>query len=161
MPWWRHQMETFSALLALCAGNSSVTGEFPSQRPVARSFDIFFDMRLNKRLSKQSIRRWFETPSRSCDVTVMLHIAMIRVIYLHTHTHIYIYHSGSLHWRQSNLMIVSKSKSKYSFHTSSTEQYSTCSKTKHLFNHGADRRSFCGIPSLSKGRHHVYIYIYI
>ena len=35
-------METFSALLALCAGNSPVTGEFPSQRPVTRSFDIFF-----------------------------------------------------------------------------------------------------------------------
>ena len=39
--WWRHQMETFSALLALCAGNSPVTGEFPSQKPVAQSFDIF------------------------------------------------------------------------------------------------------------------------
>ena len=26
--WWRHKMETFSALLALCAGNSPVTGEF-------------------------------------------------------------------------------------------------------------------------------------
>ena len=46
-------METFSALLALCAGNSPVTGEFPSQRPVTRSFDIFFDLSLNKRLSKQ------------------------------------------------------------------------------------------------------------
>ena len=39
--WWRHQMEAFSTLLALCAGNSPVTGEFPSQRPVARSFDVF------------------------------------------------------------------------------------------------------------------------
>ena len=57
--WWRNKMETFSALLALCAGNSPVTGEFPSQRPVTRSFDAFFDMRLNKRLSKQSIRWWF------------------------------------------------------------------------------------------------------
>ena len=38
--WWRHQMETFFALLALCAGNSSVTGEFPSQRPVTRKFDV-------------------------------------------------------------------------------------------------------------------------
>ena len=36
-------METFSALLALCTGNSPVTGEFPSQIPVTRSFDIFFD----------------------------------------------------------------------------------------------------------------------
>ena len=40
--WWRHQMEIFSALLAFCVGNSSVTGEFPSQRPVTRSFDVFF-----------------------------------------------------------------------------------------------------------------------
>ena len=42
-------METFSALLAICAGNSPVPGEFPAQRPVTRSFDIFFDLRLNKR----------------------------------------------------------------------------------------------------------------
>ena len=34
-------METFSALLALCEGNSPVAGECPSQNPVARSFDIF------------------------------------------------------------------------------------------------------------------------
>ena len=54
-------METFSALLALCAVNSPVTGEFPSQKPVTQSVDIFFDLRLNKRLSKQSRRRWFET----------------------------------------------------------------------------------------------------
>ena len=42
-------METFSALLAICAGNSPVTGEFPAQRPVMHSFDDFFDLRLNKR----------------------------------------------------------------------------------------------------------------
>ena len=40
--WWRHAMETFSALLALCAGNSPVAGEFPSQRPVTRSFDFSY-----------------------------------------------------------------------------------------------------------------------
>ena len=56
-------METFSALLALCAGNSPVTGEFPAQRPVTRSFDVCFDLRLNKRLSKRSWGWWFETPS--------------------------------------------------------------------------------------------------
>ena len=50
--WWRHQMETFSALLALCAGSSPVTGEFPSQRPVTRSFDVSLICALNKRLSK-------------------------------------------------------------------------------------------------------------
>ena len=61
--WWRHQMETFSALLAICAGNSPVTGEFPAQRPVTRSFDGLFDLLLNKRLSKQWWGWWFETPS--------------------------------------------------------------------------------------------------
>ena len=50
----RHQMETFSALLAVFAGNSPVTSEFPSQRPVTRNFDVFLDLRLNNRLSKQS-----------------------------------------------------------------------------------------------------------
>ena len=50
--------------LALWEGNSPVTGEFPSQRPVTRSFDVLFDLRLNKRLNKQSIRRWCGNPSR-------------------------------------------------------------------------------------------------
>ena len=63
--WWCHQMETFSALLALCEGNSPVTGEFPSQRPVTQSSHIFFDLRLNKQLSKQSWVWWFEMPSHS------------------------------------------------------------------------------------------------
>ena len=54
-----------SALLALCAGNSPVAGEFSAQRPATRSFDVCFDLRLDKRLSKQSKRRWFETPLRS------------------------------------------------------------------------------------------------
>ena len=58
--WWRHQMETFSALLAICARNSP----FPAQRPVTQSFDVFFVLRLNKRLSKQSCGRRFETLSR-------------------------------------------------------------------------------------------------
>ena len=48
-PLWRHQMVTFPLL-------------FPSQRPVTRSFGVFFNLRLNKRLSG---RRWFETPSPS------------------------------------------------------------------------------------------------
>ena len=48
MAWWRHEMETFSALLAICAGNSPVPGEFRAQRPVTRSFDVLFDLRLNK-----------------------------------------------------------------------------------------------------------------
>ena len=65
LTWWRHHMKTFSAVLAFCAGNSPVTGEFPSQRPVMRSFDVFFDLRLNQQLSKQWRHRWFEMPSHS------------------------------------------------------------------------------------------------
>ena len=63
-PWWRHQIETFSALLALCAGNSPVTGAFPSQRPVTRSFDVLFHLCLTN--------GWLN--NRRCvhyDVTVM------------------------------------------------------------------------------------------
>ena len=78
-PWWRHQMETFSALLALCAGKSLVIGEFPAQRPLTRSFDVFLDLLLNKPLSKQSWGWWFETLSRSlwchCNAVVYFSIA--------------------------------------------------------------------------------------
>ena len=63
--WWRHQMETFSALLAICAGNSPVPGVVPTQRPVTRNFDVYFDLRPNQRLSKQSRGWWFETLSCS------------------------------------------------------------------------------------------------
>ena len=45
----------------LC-GEFTGPGEFPAQRPVTRSFDVFFDLRLNKRLRKQSWGWWFETP---------------------------------------------------------------------------------------------------
>ena len=79
-PWWRHQMETVSALQALCAGNSPVPGEFPSQRPVTRSFDVFLDLRLNKRLSKQPWSWWFETPPwslwRQCNALVQ-HVGLL------------------------------------------------------------------------------------
>ena len=67
---WCQQMETFFALLALCEGNSPVTGEFLLQRLVTRSFDVFLD----NRLSKPSRHRWFETPPRSlvrhCNVQI-------------------------------------------------------------------------------------------
>ena len=71
-------METFFALLAICAGNWPVPGEFPAEMTVTRSFDVFFDLRLNKRLSKQSWGSgwWFETLSRPlwrhCNVLVQL-----------------------------------------------------------------------------------------
>ena len=62
--WWIHQMETFATLLAHWAGNSPVTGEFPSQRPVAQIFDVLSYLRL-KQLSIQSRHWWIETSSRS------------------------------------------------------------------------------------------------
>ena len=61
--WLRHRMETFSALLAICAGNSPVP-EVPGQGQWRGAFFFFFDLRLNKRLSKQSWCWWFETLSR-------------------------------------------------------------------------------------------------
>ena len=61
VPWWRHQMKHFPRYWHFVGG---LTGD-PSQRPVTRSFDAFFDLGLNKRLSKQSRRWWFETPSCS------------------------------------------------------------------------------------------------
>ena len=71
---WPHQMETFSALLAICAGNSPVTGDFPAQRPVTRSFDVFFDLRLNIQLSKQ----WWDVyqrcwNSKNSDTSLILY----------------------------------------------------------------------------------------
>ena len=57
------KMETFSALLSICAGNSPASGEYPAQRPVKRSFHVFFGLCLNKRLRKQSWGWWFETLS--------------------------------------------------------------------------------------------------
>ena len=74
--WWHHQMETFAALLAPCEGNPPVTGGFPSQRPVTRSFSVSltkasdaelwcFLWSAPERLSKQSRRWWFVTASRS------------------------------------------------------------------------------------------------
>ena len=68
---WKHSPR----YLAICAENSLVTGEFPSQRPATRSLDVFFHLPLNKRLNKQS-RGWlFETPSRPlwrhCNAGIM------------------------------------------------------------------------------------------
>ena len=65
IPWWRHQMETFSMLLALWVGNQPINCGFLSQSPVTRGFDVFCDVRLAKRMNKQSRRQWFDTPSRS------------------------------------------------------------------------------------------------
>ena len=82
----------------LCAGNSLVTGEFPSQRPVTWSFDVFSDLRLNKRLSKQSWGWWFETPScslwRHCNENVFTGIYATFVVRMNS-TNFFTYHQLS------------------------------------------------------------------
>ena len=65
-------METFSALLAICAENSPVAGEFSAQRPVTWSFDVFFDLRLNKRLRNNGEAGDLRRHRVHYDVTVML-----------------------------------------------------------------------------------------
>ena len=65
-------METFAALLAIYAGNSPVPGEFPTQRPVTRSFDVLFDLRLNKRLSNNGEACDLRRYRVHYDVTVMM-----------------------------------------------------------------------------------------
>ena len=102
------------ASLALCAGNSPVNDEFPSQRPVTQSFDVFFDLRLNKRLNNQSWDWWLEAPSRSlwrqCNVlkrpVFYLNFTCIRLavhIWLYVYYHCLIIHNrfwigGELAW---------------------------------------------------------------
>ena len=77
-PWWRHQMETFSALLAFWFTGHRWIPRTEAQWPVTRSFDVFFDLRLNQQLSKQWKRWWFEAPPRSlwrqCDASQRLEI---------------------------------------------------------------------------------------
>ena len=62
---WRNQMETFPRYWSFVGGIHRSPVDSPHKGPVTRSFDVFFDLRLNTRLSKQSRRRWFKTPSRS------------------------------------------------------------------------------------------------
>ena len=74
--WWRRQMEIFSTLLALCAGISSVIGDFPAQRPVTLSFAVCIDPRLNGWVINRDtgdLRR----QSAHFDVTVMTKLPII------------------------------------------------------------------------------------
>ena len=66
-------METFSTSLALCVWNSLVPGEFPTQRPVRWSFDVFFDLHPNKRWRKK-----YELSYNTPNVTQLL----LNIIYV-------------------------------------------------------------------------------
>ena len=83
LTWWRHQMETFSVLLAICAGNSPVPGEFPAQRPVTRSSDVFFDLHgwVNNG-EAGDLRRH----RAHYDVTIMITEAEWRIHIMHQYT---------------------------------------------------------------------------
>ena len=70
--WWRHEMEIFSAILALCEGNPPVTGGFPSERASNAGFGVFCDVSLHKRLHKQSSANDLRRPDDHCDVTAMV-----------------------------------------------------------------------------------------
>ena len=69
--WWRHVAETVSSLLALCGGNLSVTGRFPSQRAGRTGFRVPIDVNLNKRLNKPSSCRWWGSLWRHCNVNAI------------------------------------------------------------------------------------------
>ena len=87
-------METFSALLAICAGNSPVPGEFPAQRPVTRSFDVFFDLRLNKRLSKQPEAGDLRRHRTYYDVIVMINQFQTTTTMSHVHKESFVNSTG-------------------------------------------------------------------
>ena len=83
LTWWRHQMETFSALLALCAGNSPVPVNSPHKGQWRGALMFFFYLRLNKRLSKQQWGWWFEMPSwslwRHCNDSLELRLKHMNI----------------------------------------------------------------------------------
>ena len=61
--WWRQQMEKKILVSGHFCGEFTGHWWIPDTKPVLRSFGVFFHLRLNKRLSKQTSGRWFETPS--------------------------------------------------------------------------------------------------
>ena len=104
--WWRHQMEAFSALLALYARNSPVTGEFPSQRPVTRSFDVFFELRLNKRLRNNREAGDLRRHRAHYDVTLMWAFDDTGCIHINMLLHSTIYALClNLHWASDKIPV--------------------------------------------------------
>ena len=132
-------METFSALLAFCAGNSPVPGEFPSQRPVTRSFGVSFDLCLNKRLSKQSWDWWSETPSsslwRQCNDSTDSSLITLKLNFLMKLSSLNFHHLKLLKW-QLSVRPVMKIPSKWHFrygelHVTYAQTHSTPSSSFH------------------------------
>ena len=90
-PWWRHQIMMTSSNGNIFRVTGHLCGEFtgprwiPTQRPVTRSFNVFFDLCLNKQLSKQSWGWWFETPWcslwRHCNAGNAYDNHILRLVY--------------------------------------------------------------------------------
>ena len=80
LTWWRHQNGSIFRVTGPLCGELTGSGEYPAQRPVTQSFDVFFDLRPNKRLSKQPWGWWFQTPSwslwRHCNVKSIIRLVM-------------------------------------------------------------------------------------
>ena len=74
-------METFSVLLARCTENSPVSGEFPAQRPVMQSFDVFFDQHLNKQLINNREAGDLRCHHAQYDVSVMKPLPRLMLAY--------------------------------------------------------------------------------
>ena len=70
-------MEIFSVLLAFCAGNSPVTGEFSAQRPVARSVEVVFFNSWTNTGDEGDLRR----QRAHYDVIVMVKMSIDAVLY--------------------------------------------------------------------------------
>ena len=93
----------------LC-GEFTGTGEFPAQRPVTWSFDVSFDLRLNRRFSKLPWGCWFETLSVVVIMTSMSWTSP-RIVLIHFHTKNYLKYPANFvdhsfgTWQRSALLI--------------------------------------------------------
>ena len=96
-------MDTFSALLAICAGNSPVPGEFPTQRPVTRSFDVFFDLRSNKKIQLKHI--WNHT-AVLCNKYMYI---VPNIFWIYSYKFSSVYDIWLPKYRASNFMIIVQS----------------------------------------------------
>ena len=111
IPWWRHQMETFSALLALCAGNSPVPVNSPHKGQWCGALMFSLICALNKRLSKQPWGWWFEAPSwslwRQCTCNALHGYGVsLQMLWCHHVNVVYGHMKGSRRLRQGKVMII-------------------------------------------------------
>ena len=102
--------------------------EFPAQRPVTQSFDVFFDLRLNKGYSKQSWGWWFETLSRSLwrhrYDTIFYWMSCFQMCHILIQS--FTLKNKKIHVKSSSLMILISWSTEGRIHTSKTKENSCC-----------------------------------